>query len=169
MALWELVKTSNYCSDMWTQKHIWDQIIQGLLDEDTEDLHETDLMLPKAVSMCQVSEAAGPCKGHMVTNLVTTRHLSWMWSQIQCFLILGPAGTKALCNMLTTCYHPVVFLKLQMTTQWVDFLPHLTLQTGPIRQTCTSSQASMASLCHGKLVKRGGSCHHVIAPDTTQH
>ena len=54
------MKTCNYCSNECTQKHVRDQIIEGLLDEDTieELLQETDLMLAKAISMCQAREAA---------------------------------------------------------------------------------------------------------------
>ena len=46
-------------------------------------------------------------------------------------------------------------------TLLVDFLSQLTLWTGTIRQTCTSSQASMTSSYHGKLVKHWGYCHHL--------
>jgi len=60
VSLRELVKTCNFCSDACIQKNIRDQIIEGLLDDDTiEDLlQETDLTLTKAVQKCQAQEAA---------------------------------------------------------------------------------------------------------------
>jgi len=52
--------TCSLCSDACTQKNILDQIIEGLLDDDTvEDLlQEMDLTLTKAVHKCQALEAA---------------------------------------------------------------------------------------------------------------
>ena len=60
VALRELVKTCNYCSNACTQKYVRDQIIEGLLDRDTvvDLLQEADLMLAKVISMCQAREAA---------------------------------------------------------------------------------------------------------------
>ena len=54
------MKTCNYCFNECTQKHVCDQIIEGLLNGDTvEDLlQETDHTLAKAISMCQAREAA---------------------------------------------------------------------------------------------------------------
>jgi len=51
VSLRELVKKCNFCSDACTQKNIRDQIIEGLLDDDTvEDLlQETDLRLYTSV------------------------------------------------------------------------------------------------------------------------
>ena len=70
VVLRELVKTCNYCSDTCTQKHIRDQIIEGLLDGDTvEDLlQEADLTLPKAISVCQVREAAKKQRANLTTQ-----------------------------------------------------------------------------------------------------
>ena len=69
VALRELVKTCNYCTDACTQKHIRDQIIEGLLDGDTiEDLlQEADLTLPKAISICQACETAKKKHANLTT------------------------------------------------------------------------------------------------------
>ncbi|XP_065896213.1 uncharacterized protein [Dysidea avara] len=60
LALRELVKTCNFCSNDCTRKNIRDQIIEGILDGDTvEDLlQEKDLTLDRAMQVCQAQEAA---------------------------------------------------------------------------------------------------------------
>ena len=60
LALLELVKTCNVCSNDCTRKNIRDQIIEGILDGDTvEDLlQEKDLTLDRAMQVCQDQEAA---------------------------------------------------------------------------------------------------------------
>ena len=70
VALRELVKTCNYCSNVCTEKHVRDQIIEGLLDGDTvEDLlQEADLTLPKAISICQAREAAKKQRANLATQ-----------------------------------------------------------------------------------------------------
>ena len=70
ISLRELVKTCNFCSDACTQKNIRDQIIEGLLHDDTvEDLlQETDLTLAKAVRKCQAQEAAKKQRAMLHSN-----------------------------------------------------------------------------------------------------
>ena len=70
VSLRELVKTCNFCSDACTQKNIRDQIIEGLLHDDTvEDLlQETDLTLAKAVRKCQAQEAAKKQRAMLHSN-----------------------------------------------------------------------------------------------------
>ena len=60
VSLRELVKTCKYCSEECSQKHIRDQVIEGLLDGDAvEDLlKEKDLTLDTAVTICRAQEAA---------------------------------------------------------------------------------------------------------------
>ena len=60
LALRELVKTCNFCSNNCTCKNIRNQIIEGILDGDTvEDLlQEKDLTLDRAIQVCQAQEAA---------------------------------------------------------------------------------------------------------------
>ena len=60
VSLRELAKTCRFCTDECCQKHIRDQIIEGLLDGDAvEDLlKERDLTLEAAVTMCRAQEAA---------------------------------------------------------------------------------------------------------------
>jgi len=71
VALRDLVKTCNYCSNECTQKHVGNQIIEGLLDGDTvEDLlQEADLMLTKAISMCQAWEVAKKQRANLTAQL----------------------------------------------------------------------------------------------------
>ena len=58
ISLRELAKTCNFCSADCTQKHLRDQIIEGLLDGDTtEHLQEKDLTLDKTIDMCRAQEA----------------------------------------------------------------------------------------------------------------
>ena len=61
VSLRELVKTCNFCYDACTQKNIQDQIIEGLLDDDTvEDLlQETDLTFDQG---CTEVSGTGGCK-----------------------------------------------------------------------------------------------------------
>jgi len=70
VSLRELVITCNFCNDACVQKNIRDQIIEGLLDEDTvEDLlQETDLTLAKAVQKCQAQEAAKKQRATLHSN-----------------------------------------------------------------------------------------------------
>ena len=58
VSLRELAKTCNFCSADYTQKHIRDQIIEGLLDADTIEhlLQEKDLTLDKTIDMCRAQE-----------------------------------------------------------------------------------------------------------------
>ena len=62
VALHELVKTCNFCSDNCTRKNLCDQVIEGILDGDTrtvEDLlQEKDLSLARAIQIYQAQEAA---------------------------------------------------------------------------------------------------------------
>ena len=59
ISLHELVKTWNFCSETCTQKNIWDQIIEGLLDSNTVEalLQESNLTLATAISKCHIQEA----------------------------------------------------------------------------------------------------------------
>ena len=85
-------------------------------------------------------------------------------------LALRPCATSM--NTLTTCYHPALFLELPMALKCTlldDFMSHLTLKTGPIRQTCTSSRESTASLCHEKPAKHLGFCHRVTHNHHPRH
>ena len=60
VALHELAKTCNYCSDQCSQKNIWDQIIEGTPDGDTIEqlLKQSDLTLEAAITICRAQEAA---------------------------------------------------------------------------------------------------------------
>ena len=60
MSLRELVKTCNFYSNDCTNKSIYDQIIESLLDADTTEdlLKEIDLILDTAITKCQAQEAA---------------------------------------------------------------------------------------------------------------
>ena len=85
-------------------------------------------------------------------------------------LALRPCATSM--NTLTTCYHPALFLELPMALKCTlldDFLLRLTLKTGPIRQTCTSSRESTASSCYGKPAKHLGFCHRVTHNHHPRH
>ena len=96
----------------------------------------------------------------------------------RCFLTLGltyqqlalrPCATST--NTLTTCYHPALFLELPMALKCTlsdDFLSRLILKTGPIRQTCTSSQESTTS-CHRKPAKHLGFCHRITHNHHPRH
>jgi len=70
LALRELVKTCNFCSDNCTRKNLRDQIIEGILDGDTvEDLlQEKDLSLARAIQICQAQEAAKRQRASMSTG-----------------------------------------------------------------------------------------------------
>ena len=67
LALRELVKTCNFCSNDCTRKNIRDQIIEGILNGDTvEDLlQEKDLTLDRAMQVCQAQEAAKRQRANM--------------------------------------------------------------------------------------------------------
>ena len=67
LALRELVKTCNFCTNECTQKNICDQLIEGILDGDTvEDLLQIkDLTLDKAIQVCQAQEAAKKQRANM--------------------------------------------------------------------------------------------------------
>jgi len=58
LALRELVKTCNFCSNDCIQKNIRDQLIEGILDGDTVKalLQVKDLTLDKAIQICQAQE-----------------------------------------------------------------------------------------------------------------
>ena len=60
VALRELAKTCNFCSDLCTQKNIRDQIIEGNTDGDTVEqlLKQPDLTLEAAITLCRAQEAA---------------------------------------------------------------------------------------------------------------
>ena len=60
VALHELVKTCNFCSDNSTRKNLRDQIIEGILDGNTveELLQEKDLSLTRAIQIFQAQEMA---------------------------------------------------------------------------------------------------------------
>ena len=67
LALRELVKTCNFCSNECIQKNLRDQLIEGILDGDTvEDLLQIkDLNLDKAIQVCQAQEAAKKQRANM--------------------------------------------------------------------------------------------------------
>ena len=67
LALRELVKTCNFCSNECIQKNIRDQLIERILDGDTvEDLLQIkDLNLDKAIQVCQAQEAAKKQRANM--------------------------------------------------------------------------------------------------------
>ena len=69
LALRELVKTCNFCSNECTQKNIRDQLIEGIVDGDTVEalLQEKDLTLDKAIQICQAQEAAKKQRANMTT------------------------------------------------------------------------------------------------------
>ena len=60
VALRELVKTCNFCSEMCTQKNIRDQIIEGIVEGDTIEhlLQQENLTLATAITSCRAQEAA---------------------------------------------------------------------------------------------------------------
>ena len=62
VALRELAKTCQFCSDKCTQKNIRDQIIEGLIDGNTVEvlLREKDLTLETTITKCRGQEAAKP-------------------------------------------------------------------------------------------------------------
>ena len=72
VSLRELAKTCRFCTDECCQKHIRDQIIEGLLDGNAvEDLlKERDLTLEAAVTMVRAQEAA---KSNKLKSLVALR------------------------------------------------------------------------------------------------
>jgi len=69
LALCELVKTCNFCSNGCTQKNIRGQIIKGILDGDTVKalLQVKDLTLDKAIQICQAQETAKKQRGNMTS------------------------------------------------------------------------------------------------------
>ena len=60
VALRELTKTCNFCSNPCAQKSIRDQIIEGLIDQDTVEhlLRQQELTLEAAITICRAQEAA---------------------------------------------------------------------------------------------------------------
>ena len=60
VALRELTKTCNFCSNQCAQKSIRDQIIEGLVDKDTVEhlLRQQELSLETAITICRAQEAA---------------------------------------------------------------------------------------------------------------
>ena len=59
VALCELAKTCDFCSEQCTQKSIRDQTIEGILDGDTTEqlLKEPNLTLDTAITICRAQEA----------------------------------------------------------------------------------------------------------------
>ena len=65
VALREITKTCNFCSDECATKNIRDQIIEGISDSDTVEhlLQEQNLTLDRAIAICRAQEAAkNQCK-----------------------------------------------------------------------------------------------------------
>ena len=60
VTLCEMAKTCNFCSNQYSQKNIWDQIIEGTPDGDTVEqlLKQPDLTLEAAITICRAQEAA---------------------------------------------------------------------------------------------------------------
>ena len=60
VALRELVKTCNFCSNECIEKNIRDQVIEGILDGDTIEhlLQQQNLTLSVAITACRAQEAA---------------------------------------------------------------------------------------------------------------
>ena len=60
VALRELTKTCNFCSDQCAKKNIRDQIIEGLIDKDTVEhlLQQQELTMKAAITKCRAQEAA---------------------------------------------------------------------------------------------------------------
>ena len=60
LALRDLVKTCNFCSNECMRKNIRDQVIEGILDGDTVEnlLQVKDLSLDKTIQICQAQKAA---------------------------------------------------------------------------------------------------------------
>ena len=60
VALRELAKTCNFCSEECAQKNIGDQIIEGINDGDTVEhlLRQPNLTLDTAINTCRAQEAA---------------------------------------------------------------------------------------------------------------
>jgi len=60
VALREITKTCNFCSDECATKNIRDQIIEGISDSDTVEhlLQEQNLTLDRAIAICRAQEAA---------------------------------------------------------------------------------------------------------------
>lgn len=71
VALRELVKTCNFCSNDCIQKNIRDQLIEGVLDGDTVEtlLQEKDLSLDKAIQVCRAQEAAKKQRASIMTGV----------------------------------------------------------------------------------------------------
>ena len=67
VSLRELAKTCKFCTEECLQKHIRDQIIEGLVDGDAiEDLlKEKDLALDTAITKCRAQEAARKQRAEM--------------------------------------------------------------------------------------------------------
>ena len=68
LALHDLVKTCNFCSNECTQKNICNQLIEGILDVDTVDdlLQLKDLTLDKAIQVCQAQKPAKKQRANMI-------------------------------------------------------------------------------------------------------
>ena len=60
IALRDLMKTCNHCSDECSQKALRDQIIEGLRDADTveELLRQKNLTLDQTIQVCRIRESA---------------------------------------------------------------------------------------------------------------
>ena len=72
VALRELTKTCNFCTDQCVQKNIRDQIIEGLIDKDTVEhlLRQQELTLEAAITICRAQEAAKKqCRSIQDNNL----------------------------------------------------------------------------------------------------
>ena len=67
VALRELAKMCNFCSEQCTQKSIRDQTIEGILDGDTTEqlLKEPNLSLDTAITICRAQEAAKKQRSEM--------------------------------------------------------------------------------------------------------
>ena len=67
VALRELAKTCNFCSEQCTQKSLRDQTIEGILDGDTTEqlLKEPNLTLDTAITICRAQEAAKKQRSEM--------------------------------------------------------------------------------------------------------
>ena len=71
VALRELPKTCNCCSDQCSQKNIRDQIIEGTPDGDTIEqlLKQSDLTLEAAIIICRAQEAAKKQRREICDNI----------------------------------------------------------------------------------------------------
>ena len=67
IALRELAKTCNFCTDECTQKNLRDQIIAGLVDGDTVEslLQKKELTLETTIAKCRAQEAAKRQRGEI--------------------------------------------------------------------------------------------------------